>query len=174
MGVGDFMAASDFNALIGVVVGGLIGYGGQLLQHSLQQRSARASARAIALAYVDGVLQMEGRRQHGVRSKLALDGLKKGTSMTLPKIFGADTYPNPNEIQKVVIGQLSLLKPDDARDMVQFLNLGDGLDADDVAMSTGKMDNLLPQQKIDILEGDIRIRDEMVEVGRRLVRRLKD
>jgi hypothetical protein len=98
--------------------------------------------------------------------------LKAGASVPLPKIFGAETYPNPNEIQKAVVGQLGHLVPDDARDMVLFLNFGDGLDADDVAMSSGKMDNLVTPQKIAILEGDVELRKEMVELGRKLVRRL--
>ena len=93
--------------------------------------------------------------------------------MGMPKIFGAEIYPNPNEVQKAVIGQLGHLKPNDAKDMVMFLNMGDGLDADDAAMSTGKMDNLMPQQRIAILEGYLKLKEEMVDRGRALVRRLE-
>jgi len=34
------------------------------------------------------------------------------------------------------------------------------------------MDDCTPQQKIAILEGDVKLRKEMLELGRKLVRRL--
>jgi hypothetical protein len=105
----------------------------------------------MALAYVDGVLKMEERRRHGDLHQQAIEALRLVPDVSMPKIFGAEDYPNPSALQKEVIGQLSQLAPNDARDMVLFLNMGDGLDADDVAMSTGKMENLTVQQKIDIL-----------------------
>jgi hypothetical protein len=169
------MAASDFIGLIGVLVGGGIVLAGQVLQHSLKHRSARASARAIALAYVDGALKMDERRRHGeLLHRPFLEALKAhGGFVPMPKPIGPEIYPNPNEVQKAVIGQLSHLEPQDARDMVMFLNVGDSLDANDAAMSTGKMDDFEPDQKIDFLERYLKLRQEMVELGHKLVGRLK-
>jgi hypothetical protein len=157
--------------LMSVIVGGVIGVAASWVPHWWEQRRAKARARAMALAYVDGVLKMEERRQHGELRRLYLESLRKGIE-GMPKIFGAENYPNPNEVQKVIIGQLSHLKPDDARDMVLFLNMGDGLDADDAAMSTGKMASLTREQRIAILEGDQKLGQEMLELGRELVLRL--
>jgi hypothetical protein len=165
-----FMIASVVG-LVAVVIGGVIGFVA-LFVHWWERQQAQARARAMTLAYVNGVLQMEERRWHGERSQLALAALKAGASVTLPKIFVTETYPNFDEVQKAVIGQLRQLAPDDARDMVMFLNMCLGLDADEVAMSAGKMDDCTPQQKIAILEGDVKLRKEMLELGRKLVRRL--
>jgi hypothetical protein len=158
---------------VGVIIGGGLSIATSWLSDWRKQRLDRARARAIAWAYVQGVLSMEEHRQHGeLLHQPVLEHLKAGTPVTMPPIFGAENYPATNERQKAVIRQLSHLDPDDAKDFVLFLNMGDGLDADDTAMSTGKMDSLTREQKIDILEGDLKLRKEMLSPGRKLVQRL--
>jgi hypothetical protein len=164
----------DFIGLIGVIVGGGVALAAFMLPHWWEQRRAQAHARAMAFAYVSGVLKMDERRQHGeLLHRPVLEALKAGASATMPQIFGSEICPNQTDMQKALIGRLGQLRPDDAGNLVLFLNMSDGLDADDAAMSSGKMEKLTREQKISILEGDLKLRKEMVQLGRNLATRLR-
>jgi hypothetical protein len=161
------MAASE---LIGVVIGGVIGLTGSILPHLYEKYRARKSARAMAFAYVSGILRMEEIRQHGSLYQQNLDGLRSGASQSLMKIFGAED--SRDEFQSALIGQVGLLEPDIARDMVMFCNMLEGLRVDLKSMNLGQMDNLAIDQKIKILEGDLKLWNDTQDLGRDLIRRL--
>jgi hypothetical protein len=168
------MAVHDFIGLIGVIVGGGVAIAASILPRRLEQKRAQVHARAMAFAYVSAVLRMDERRQHGeLLNRPVLEALKAGASATMPQIFGAEVYPRQTEMLPALIEQLSWLEPDDAGNLVLFLNMSDGLDADAAAMSSGKMEKLTREQKILILEGDLKLRKEMVQLGRTLVARLR-
>jgi hypothetical protein len=161
------MAVSD---LVGVVIGGLIGLAGSIVPHLWEKRRARKSARAIARAYVSGILKMEEIRQHGSLYQQNIATLRAGTSQSLMKIFGAED--SRDELQSALVGQVGLLEPDVARDMVMFCNMLEGLRVDLKAMALGQMDNLSVAEKLKILEGDLKLWNDTQELGRDLMRRL--
>jgi|HubBroStandDraft_4_1064222.scaffolds.fasta_scaffold437612_1 hypothetical protein len=161
------MAVSD---LVGVVIGGLIGLAGSIVPHLWEKRRARKSARAIARAYVSGILKMEEIRQHGSLYQQNIATLRAGTSQSLMKIFGAED--SRDELQSALVGQVGLLEPDVARDMVMFCNMLEGLRVDLKAIALGQMDNLSVAEKLKILEGDLKLWNDTQELGRDLMRRL--
>jgi len=160
------MAASE---LIGVVIGGVIGLTGAILPHFYEKRRARKAARAMALAYVSGILKMAEIRQHGSLYQQNLDGLRSGNPH-LMKIFGAED--SRDEFQSALIGQVGLLEPDIAKDMVMFCNMLEGLRGDLKSMNLGQMDKLTIDKKIKIVEGDLKLWNETQTLGRDLTRRL--
>jgi hypothetical protein len=162
------MAVSD---LAGVIIGGLIGLAGSVIPHFWEKRRAQKSARAIAGAYLSGILKMEEVRQHGSLYRQNLAALRAGASQSLLKIFGAEDYPN-DELQTALIGQIGLLEPDVARDMVIFGNMLNGLRADLKAMALGQMDNLPTPEKIRILENDLKLWNDAQALGRDLMSRM--
>jgi hypothetical protein len=145
------MAVSD---LLGVIVGGVIGLAGSMLPHIWEQRRAGASARAVARAYVSGVLRMYEFRQHSELYREALQALRSGNHQALPRIYGAEHYPNNDQMQTALINQLGSLEPENARDLVMFLNMLQGFDVGAAAMALKKMDDLTPEQKIMVVERD--------------------
>jgi hypothetical protein len=161
------MAVSD---LVGVVIGGLIGLAGSIVPHLWKKRRARKSARAIARAYVSGILKMEEIRQHGSLYQQNIATLRAGPSQSLMKIFGAED--SRDELQSALVGQVGLLEPDVARDMVMFCNMLEGLRVDLKAIALGQMDNLSVAEKLKILEGDLKLWNDTQELGRDLMQRL--
>jgi len=86
------------------------------------------------------------------------------------KIFGAED--SRDELQSALVGQVGLLEPDVARDMVMFCNMLEGLRVDLKAIALGQMDNLSVAEKLKILEGDLKLWNDTQELGRDLMRRL--
>jgi hypothetical protein len=86
------------------------------------------------------------------------------------KIFGAED--SRDELQSALVGQVGLLEPDVARDMVMFCNMLEGLRVDLKAIALGQMDNLSVAEKLKILEGDLKLWNDTQELGRDLMQRL--
>jgi hypothetical protein len=137
----SFMAESD---LLPVIVGGAIGLAGSWFPHFWKQRRAKASARAVARAYISGILKMEEVLRYSELFRKAQQDLQSGNPQALPRIYGAEHYPNNDPTRTALINQLGLLKPEDAEDLVLFLNMLQGFDVDAAAMARGKMADLTP------------------------------
>src|ERR1700685_2800818 len=161
------MAASE---LIGVVIGGGIGLTCSGPTHLYEKDRVRKSASTKAFAYVSGVLRMEEIRQHGSLYQQNLAGLRSGTPH-LMKILGAEDARD--EFQSALIGQVGLLEPDIAKDMVMFCNMLEGLRIDLKAIGLGQLDDLPIDQKVKLLEGDLKLWNDAQDLGRDLVRRLR-
>jgi hypothetical protein len=156
--------------LLGVVVGGVIGIAGSLLPHVWELRRARVSARAMARAYVSGILKMEEVRQHGALYRTALAGLQAGQPQSLPRVYGAED--TDDELQKQLINHLGHLGHAEATDLVHFCNMLAGLRIDLKAIALGQMDQLTIQQKIGVLERDLKLWEETLQLGHDLAQRL--
>jgi hypothetical protein len=169
------MAKGTMNGsgLIGVVIGGVIGIAGSFLPHLYEKQRARKSARAVARAYVSGILKMEEIRKHSSLYERNVEALEAGTSQSLMKIFGAEEASPDLEIQKALINQLGLLEPGVAQDMVVFGNMLAGLRIDLKAISLGQLEPLSVAEKIRILKLDLKLWNDTLDLGRDLVRRLK-
>jgi hypothetical protein len=164
------MAGSDLVGLIGVIVGGVIGVAGSFVPHWWERRRAQKSAQALARAYLSGILRMEEVRRHSLLYEQCLAGLLSGTSQAVMQIFGAEDAGDP--IQQALIGQIGLLKPDIATDVVAFINMLDGLRVDLKAMATGQMDAIPVTEKIRIVESDRQLWIDTLGLGRGLLGRL--
>jgi hypothetical protein len=160
------------NELIGVVIGGAIGLAGSILPHLYEKRRARKSARAMAYAYISGILRMEEIRKHGSLYEKNIVLLEAGTTQSLMKIVGADDFAPDAEIQKALINQLGLLEPDIARDIVIFGNMLAGVRIDVKAITLGQLDSLPLADKIRILKQDLKLWNDTLELGRHLIERL--
>jgi hypothetical protein len=162
------MAGGD---LIGVIVGGVIGLAGSFVPHLWERRRARVSARALARAYISGILRMEEIRQHGSLYQKNMEALQSGATEQLMQIFGSEDDQS-DELQKTLIGQVGLLKPDVARDLVIFGNMLKGLQIDLKAIKLKQLDNFSVAEKIRILKDDLKLWNDTLDLGRSLVRRL--
>jgi hypothetical protein len=163
--------AADF---LGVIVGGVIGITGSIaatiIPQILTRRRAKASAKAITRAYILGILRIEEVRQQGALYQNNLTALRAGITNDLFRIYGAEDMSD--DFQRSLIEHVALLEPDIAADVIQFCNQLDGLRIDLKAMALGRMDQLLVQQKIDILEKDLKLWNETQALGRKVVARL--
>lgn len=159
-------AASDLVGIGGVIIGGVIGVAGSFVPHWWERRRTQKSAEALARAYISGILRLEEIRQHSLLYEQCLAGLRSGASQSMMKIFGAEDADDP--IQQALIGQIGLLKPDIATDVVAFINMLDGLRVDLKAMALGQMDHLPVAEKIRILENDLNLWTDTLALGRRL------
>jgi hypothetical protein len=160
------MAATE---LVGVVIGGVLGLAGSFIPQWWDKRRARQSAQAICRAYIAGILKMDEIRHHGELYEKNLADLRSGATQSMMRIYGAEN--NKDEMQSALIGQVGLLSPDVAMDMVIFCNMLDGLRVDLKAMGAGEMDNIPVSDKIRILESDLKIWDDTKALGRNLINR---
>jgi hypothetical protein len=151
-------------ALIGVVIGGGIGLVSSWFLRWWEQQQAQARARAMALAYVNGVLKMQEELQHVELYRRWLR--EKSPRNGLPRILGAGERPK-DEVRTAIIGQLGLLSPSDAGDMVLFFNRLESID-----IGTREMFSTPDANLTVVVERHVAMMDEMLELGRKLVRRL--
>jgi hypothetical protein len=165
------MAASDLVGLIGVIVGGVIGVAGSFVPHWWERRRTQKSAQALARAYISGVLRMEEIRQHVSLYQVTLASLQSGASpKPLMQIVGAEDADDP--IQRALIGQIGLLKPDIAAEVVLFCNMLEGLRIDLKAMALGQMDALPIAQQMQTIANDLKLWKDTLALGRSLLERL--
>src|SRR5258707_7228478 len=117
------------------------------------------------------IVGIEKIRQHGAVYRDALNALRAGSSQSLPRVFGAEGYPD-DEIQKALLNQFGLLGADVASDLVLFCNMLNGLRVDLKAIALGQLDNLSIAEKIRIIELDLKLWDDAQALGRKIVARL--
>src|SRR5215471_13877304 len=141
--------------LIGVMVGGAIGLAGSFLPHLWERRRSKSAASAILLAYISGILHMERIRKHGDLYRRNLDDLRSGKTTHLFRVFGSEDADDP--LQKALLGHVGFLPPVVARDLVVFCNMLGGLRIDLKAIALGQMDHLQIDEKIGILERDLKL-----------------
>jgi hypothetical protein len=65
-------------SVIGVCIGGLIGVAGSLLPFIFQSNAGKRSSRALAAAYVAGVLRMEEIRNRADQYRGTIDSIRSG------------------------------------------------------------------------------------------------
>lgn len=114
---------------------------------------------------------MEEIRQHGSLYQKNMEALQSGATEQLMQIFGSEDDQS-DELQKTLIGQVGLLKPDVARDLVIFGNMLKGLQIDLKAIKLKQLDNFSVAEKIRILKDDLKLWNDTLDLGRSLVRRL--
>jgi hypothetical protein len=163
------MASTDF---VGVLIGGLIGIAGSVVPQWWGQRQARASAHAAVLSYISAVLKIEEIRQHATLYRNCLTALRAGQHEPLPRIFGAEDYAGPDDMQKAILSNVGLLAADVASDCVLFFDMLDNLSIDLKAIALGKVDGLSLAEKISIVEADLKMWDDSQRLGRDLIKRL--
>src|SRR5262249_19677668 len=116
------------------------------------------------------ILRIEEVRQQGALYQNNLTALRAGMTNDLFRIYGAEDMSD--DLQRSLIEHIALLEPDVAAGAVQFCNQLNGLRICLKAMALGHMDQLSVQQKIDILEKDLRLWNETQALGRNVVSRL--
>ena len=137
-------------SVIGVCIGGLIGVARYLLPFIFQSNAGKRSSRALAAAYVAGVLRMEEIRNRADQYRGTIDSIRFGNPR-FAKIFGAENATLADrDIQREILRQLGLLPPDVARDIIMFNNMLFGLRVNMRAMATGQMDDLSDEAKAEI------------------------
>ena len=144
---------------------------GSLLPQFWERRRAKASARAMARAYISGILKMEEVRNHSRLYHVAIDALRAGVQNSLPRITGAEDYPN-DEVRKALISQLGLFGPEEASDLVQFYNMLDALRIDLKAIALGQWNEFPIGQQIAMVAADQRLWEDTQQLGRYLIKRL--
>jgi hypothetical protein len=162
------MPASESVGLAGVIIGGVIGVAGSLIPQVWQTYRARKSARAIARAYISGILNMCDVRGYDAVFKKHLADLKDGNKPVMKMFGGKDA----DELQTVLMAQVGLLDPDTASDVVKFTNVLKALKIDLAAMAAGEFDELPEPTIVSILQDDVKALHELKRLGGGLVGRL--
>lgn len=164
----------DASNLIGVVIGGLIGLAGSMVPHFWERRRTKKSARAVARAYVSGILRMEEIRDHTSWYEQHIAVLRNlhGGPDPMMTILGAEE--GHDVLQPAVIAQLGFLEPDIARGIATFINMLEGLRMDLKAIAPGQTNIPLSRpQKVQILQADLDLWKDTLTLGKNLVERLQ-
>jgi hypothetical protein len=165
------MAGGD---LLGVLLGGAIGVAGSWVPHWWQQRRAKASARALAGAYISGILEIMARRQHAEHYRKNLDNLRSGATTSFYKIYGMKD-PNSlytDKLDEAIIAQIGYLEPDVAKDIVIFSTYFNGIRTTLRTIASGDLDSLSNPDKIKLIERNLGLWDDTQTRGQSLLARL--
>jgi hypothetical protein len=160
---------------VGGAIGGAVGVVGSLatsLAPHLWQRSRdRRAARAIARAYISGILRMEKIRDHAgwYEQVIAVIELDEARAINL---FASANVDVNDFLRPSLVAQLGLLHPEVAADIMLFLNMHDGLRLSLKGMSLGQLNDRPRSEKLRALRSDWTLWQDTIALGTKLVERL--
>jgi hypothetical protein len=173
---GEKMGASygvAFIGLLGAAIGAASSLGGQLVIWRLDKRAKLEAVAGAIAAEIDGYLSLMGRRDHETAAKHLADQARAGIKisfkafLTEPEI-ASDPFP----IIRSQFTNIGLLGPL-AGDVTRFYALVTGVRSTVIANIEGRHDHLTADQMANLIEGELRIWNEALALGRTLARQLK-
>ncbi len=159
-----------WETLAAVVVGGLLATGGNVLLSQWQARQRRLSLQRALRSEIRAVIEIAAVRGYETFYNGFLERWKAGHDHDRnPRIHGMKAELDP--VMAANIERIGDLPPELAEDVVRFYSLVVGIRHDVVVIGAGEVESI--QERIALVEEDLRLWAEAKNLGQSLLNRLQ-
>ena len=160
------------STLFAVVVGGVIAFASAVGVKLWDDWRFRKNLRAAFRAGIETVLELAELRKYEGHFREHLEAWKRGDHLDRwPTIIGYKDAPK-HPIVEANVGNIGRLGNDVAADVVRFYVLLQGIETDITAAARGELDRFTQQERINLIEQDLTLWDQVRQLGDSLLEKL--